>query len=428
MLRGGEGDGHESASVFEAAWSPLAGELHRLAQRLSLFAVSSNPMDDLSDSQPKHDYTLFRMEDIWHWVVFTVVFFILVVFDNVVLHRKPEAVTFLRALLYTFFWIMCAVAFGCYIYFTRGWEDAFNWSTGYLLEWMLSVDNLFVFHLIFNLYATPDRLKHKPLFWGIVGAIIFRMIFFCIEEVLMHSFTFMHIVFGVFLIYTGIKTAMSDDEEEDPRKNRCFVWLSQRIRFINGYDDGGNFFVKVRLDPRTGEPILPELVASEVPKDGDGELDTGREAIPVYRSDGWYKGGPTESSLHPAYQWRATLLFLVVVCLEVTDVIFAVDSVSAIVAQIPDLYLAYTACVFAMLGLRALFFVVDELINMFSLLSYGVAFILIFIGVKLCLKTWIHVPPWIVCIILVSTLVGCMIASVIWDKIKASRDQGAAAG
>merc|ERR1719454_567123 len=109
-----------------------------------------------------------------------------------------------------------AGAFCIYIYFHRGLNDAFSWATGYLLEWMLSVDNLFVFHLVFNLYGTPDHLKHKPLFWGIVGAIFFRMLFFVIEEYLLHSLWWMHIVLGIFLIYTGIKTATSDDEDEDP--------------------------------------------------------------------------------------------------------------------------------------------------------------------------------------------------------------------
>jgi len=288
------------------------------------------------------------------------------------------------------------------------------------------VDNLFVFHLIFNIYGTPSHLKHKPLFWGIVGAIIFRMIFFCIEEVLMHSFTWMHILFGIFLIYTGIKTACTDDEDTDPRENWLFVMISNMIPFVNGYDSKGAFFVKVPLDKK-GNPILPdpigEVEVSEGGENGDGDEESKPKTIAIFSADSWYKdGGDYDEDGKKKWEWRATMLFLVVICLEVTDIIFAVDSVSAIVAQIPDLYLAYTACVFAMLGLRALFFVIDELIRLFSLLSYGVALILIFIGVKLILKGWYHFPAWFVCSILVGTLVTCMIASLIYDKYKQKQD------
>merc|ERR1719305_848986 len=104
------------------------------------------------------------------------------------------------AVVYTLFWVACACAFCGWVYWYYSPSSAFMWMSGYLLEWMLSFDNLFVFHLIFNVYGTPSHLKHKPLFWGIVGAIVFRMIFFCIEEVLMHSFNWMHILFGIFLI------------------------------------------------------------------------------------------------------------------------------------------------------------------------------------------------------------------------------------
>merc|ERR1719310_1132714 len=190
-------------------------------------------------------YTLFRREDHTSWFVFTGVFVLLVLFDNAILHRGERTISFRRALAYTFFWIACAGAFCTYIYFSRGQNAAFSWATGYILEWMLSVDNLFVFHLVFKIYGTPSHLKHKPLFWGIVGAIIFRMIFFCIEEVLMHSFDWMHILFGIFLIYTGIKTACTDDDDTDPRKNWLFVMISNWVPFVNGYDSKGAFFVKV---------------------------------------------------------------------------------------------------------------------------------------------------------------------------------------
>jgi len=243
------------------------------------------------------------------------------------------------------------------------------------------VDNLFVFRSVFLAFGTPDDQKHKPLFWGIVGAIIFRMIFFVIEEVLLHSFAFMHFLLGVFLVYTGIKIlTMDEDEEVSPEDNVVIQKITEWVPFVNAYAPTPKFFARIPARGMNGTPRIEALD------------EMGRPPM------------------------KATRLLLVVVCLELTDVVFAVDSVSAIVAQIPDLFLAYTACVFAMLGLRATFFVVDELVKLFSLLSYAVAAILIFIGIKLCLKGWVHIEPSVVCCILVSTLALSMIASVLWDK------------
>jgi len=337
--------------------------------------------DHAKDEDHPDGYRLLREEDTVAWVVFFVLFFILLIFDNFILHNHEEALTFGRASAYTVFWLMCAAGFNVYVYHVRGKEDAFAWGTGYLLEWMLSVDNLFVFRSVFLAFGTPDDQKHKPLFWGIVGAIIFRMIFFVIEEVLLHSFAFMHFLLGVFLVYTGIKIlTMDEDEEVSPEDNVVIQKITEWVPFVNAYAPTPKFFARIPARGMNGTPRIEALD------------EMGRPPM------------------------KATRLLLVVVCLELTDVVFAVDSVSAIVAQIPDLFLAYTACVFAMLGLRATFFVVDELVKLFSLLSYAVAAILIFIGIKLCLKGWVHIEPSVVCCILVSTLALSMIASVLWDK------------
>mmetsp|Transcript_6361 Transcript_6361/g.15721 ORF Transcript_6361/g.15721 Transcript_6361/m.15721 type:complete len:514 (+) Transcript_6361:86-1627(+) len=337
--------------------------------------------DDDIDIYPDH-YKLVRAEDTVSWVVFFVLFFLLLFFDNFFLHTGDERPSFGRASLYTLFWLLCAGAFNIYVYFARGPEDAFSWGTGYLLEWMLSVDNLFVFRSIFVAFGTPDEQKHKPLFWGIVGAIIFRMIFFVIEEVLLHSFAFMHYVLGIFLVYTGIKICvMDEDEEVAPQDHFLIRKITEWLPFVNAYAPTPKFFARI-----------PHRCDSSSPRRESLLDDQGRHSL------------------------KATRLLLVVVCLELTDIVFAVDSVSAIVAQIPDLFLAYTACVFAMLGLRATFFVVDELVKLFSLLSYAVAAILIFIGIKLCLRGWVHIEASVVCLILVSTLALSMIASVLWDR------------
>jgi len=356
------------------------------------------PPHGIKGFEPQHKHhateaTLFQEEDLVPWIVFTLVFTVLVVFDNGVLHRKAEKLSLLQSILYTTFWIAIAGMFNVYVYMTRGADDAFNWGTGYLLEWMLSVDNLFVFHRIFIVFKTPDEQKHKPLFYGIIGAIVFRMVFFLIEEILLHQVAWMHLVFGIFLIYTGYKAVSMDDEEDSPEQGWLFKFLVTYINYVDRYDEKGRFFTPIE-----------EVV--EVDEDTGSKLENNKEADAS-------KEGHEQLVVNTGVQYRATRLVLVVVCLEVTDLIFAVDSVSAIVAQIPDLFLAYTACVFAMLGLRAMFFAIDELVKMFSLLSYGVAFILIFIGIKLILRSWIHIPPSIVCCILVSTLVISVIASLL---------------
>merc|ERR1719380_261625 len=177
--------------------------------------------------------------------------------------------------------------------------------------------------------------------------------------------------------------------------------------------------------------------AEDLRADTDSEKDTARKEKEsergfIYTSDQWYttprtnRSGDEESDsardMQPRFEWRATMLLVVVLCLEATDIIFAIDSVSAIIAEIPDLYLAYTACVFAMLGLRAMFFVIDELVKLFSLLKYGVGLILCFIGVKLLLKGYVYFPPMLVSGILFATLATSMVASVVYEKYFATEE------
>jgi len=370
------------------------------------------------------DYTLFRAEDTSAWVTFTLVFFGLITFDMFVLNRNPTALSMTKAVIFTMFWIGCAGMFCVWVYWYYGRDQAFMWLSGYMLEWMLSFDNLFVFHMIFNVYQTPDHLKHRPLYLGICGAIVFRLAFIFIGEYLMHAMVFMHLVFGAFLIYTGVQTATADEEDEDPSQHPLVQWLQRQVPFVSVYDDGGRFFVRVPVD-ESGEAILPKecregwtrpsaatesyaiLSAAERAggqAEGYGAVDFGK-AFEASGQAGRQRG-----------QLRATMLFLVVCCLEVSDVLFAVDSVSAIVAQVNDLFLAYTSAVFAMLGLRAMFFVIDQLAQMFSLLKYGVSAVLVFIGVKLIVSRMYHIPPGVVCVVLVSAIGFSMVCSVLADK------------
>jgi len=351
------------------------------------------------------DYNLIQGKDASAWLTFSIVFAVLILFDNFVLNRSNKALSLFRASMYTLFWITMAGCFCGWVYYSRGHNPAMSWGSGYLLEWMLSFDNIFVFHLIFQVYATPDELKHKPLFWGICGAVFFRLIFLFIGEWMMHSMMFAHLLFGGFLIYTGIKSVTADDEDEDPSKNWMVQFLSRRMAFVPYYDSKGAFFVNVPIDS-SSQPLLPE--ASAAPGSSEDESERGYGSVDFAAVQSSNPGARTQT--------RATMLFLVVVCLEVSDILFAVDSVSAIVAAVPDLFLAYTSAVFAMLGLRAMFFIVDELVDLFQFLKYGVAAILVFIGLKLILGKLVHIPPGVVCFILFATLALSMLASVVYEK------------
>eukprot|EP00928_Gymnodinium_smaydae_P064772 TRINITY_DN48035_c0_g1_i1.p1 TRINITY_DN48035_c0_g1~~TRINITY_DN48035_c0_g1_i1.p1 ORF type:complete len:440 (-),score=82.79 TRINITY_DN48035_c0_g1_i1:37-1326(-) len=404
-------DGESTAfgdSPSKQLCSLLLSEFHRL--------VSGNP----AEGHPE-EYTLLRKEDIPSWILFFVVFFVLLFIDNCVMHSKNTVLTFRRAGLYTLFWILVAGAFNVYIYFTRGYEDAFEWGTGYLLEWMLSVDNLFVFRSIFLLFKTPDNQKHKPLFWGIVGAIFFRMGFFVVEELLLYHVSWMYFVLGVFLVYTGVKIVAVEEEDADDFDGPMMRMITHFVPLVDTYAPNALFFAQVRVDKETGDIVAPSW-ANRAPPASAEEAANWRATPRGTSKQSQHGGEECDSSI---LQWRMTRLCLVVVCLELSDIVFAIDSVSAIVAQIPDLFLAYTACVFAMLGLRATFFFVDELVKLFSLLSYAVAFILVFLGVKLMLKPWIHIAPGIVCGILVSTLALSLVGSLILEQFKGDEKEEA---
>jgi len=361
----------------------------------------------LQELMPPKDeaVTLFRYQDWFDWTVFAVTFIVLICVDNLLLFGKYGGnMGFKKALSYSVFWLLCACGFNGYVYWSRGKEAAFDWGTGYLLEWMLSVDNLFVFRSIFLIFHTPDTHKHKPLFWGICGAIVFRMAFFVVGEVLMRAFWATHFFLGFFLIYTGYKIlGMEDDDEDVPNQNPLFLWIIKKIKLIDAYSPEPKFFARAAMDAKTREPVLPDWSPRMLPKNCDVSDPTkGRDL---------------------AYGTYATRLVLVVLCLELTDVAFAVDSVAAIIAQIPDLFLAYTACVFAMLGLRATFFAVDELVKLFTLLPYAVSVILMFIGAKLVVRGWIHIPAEVVCATLLSVLLVSIVASVIFDYFKPKEEE-----
>jgi tellurite resistance protein TerC len=361
--------------------------------------------------------TLFRAEDWKAWVTFTIVFTFLIIFDNVIMNRNPQALTIGRACIYALFWILMAGCFCGWVYWYYDEAHAFMWMSGYMLEWMLSFDNLFVFHMIFDVYKCPDDQKHKALYLGIIGAVFFRVVFLFAGEYLMHKLFFMHLVFGAFLIYTGVKTMMVDDEDDDPSQHPAILWLQERFPFVSVYDKNMAFFVKLPVDEQD-KPLMPELIGRPAGDGGESAPLNGKGA--AKDKYGTVDFDVLNAKLVQLREARtktfATMLFLVVCCLEFSDILFAVDSVSAIVAQVPDLFLAYTSAVFAMLGLRATFFIIDVLVKLFTLLKYGVGFVLVFVGIKLCIGHWYHVPPGIVCAVLFLSIGGSMVASVLKEK------------
>mmetsp|Transcript_50270 Transcript_50270/g.109173 ORF Transcript_50270/g.109173 Transcript_50270/m.109173 type:complete len:481 (+) Transcript_50270:90-1532(+) len=294
------------------------------------------------------------------WTVLFSTCFVMLCFDVLVLQKLvPSKDMNFRILA---FWIGVAAAYNAYYWIRYGKQQGLDWCTGYLLEWLLSADNLFVFHLVFKVYSTPAPLMHKALFVGIAGAVIFKMVFFLTLGSLMHAMDWIRFVFGAILIYSGIM-AVAEEEEEDPDLSQL---LSVRA-------------VKSML----GSRLLP-----------DYDIDGHRLFVSV------------NGKIY------ATLLVLVIFILEITDVIFAVDSVSAKVAQIDNQYTAYSSSVMAVFGLRAMFFVLNDLVDCFEHLKIGLCIILIFIGSELMLARWLHLGSGTVCCVIVAVMGACIAASV----------------
>lgn len=314
----------------------------------------------------------FTVDQSQDWFTLLAAVAALVLVDFFVVRRiAPSA---LNHVLIVLFWIAVGAVYMFIVMAQKGTEQGITWLSGYLLEWMLSIDNLFVFHLIFKLYSTPLKLMHKALFLGIIGAVLFRMVFFLALNAVLSALVWLRIILGLFLIYSGIQTAREDsDEEADPSDTFAVKLLKRCLgnRLTAAYDPNGDVFV---VDASTGK---------------------------VY----------------------VTLLFLVVCCCEITDVIFAVDSVSAKVAQIPDPYLCYSSSVLAMFGLRAMFFIVRDLVEYFEMLKYGLCLILVFIGLELVLANQLHLPSSSILVVIASTFAVCIAGSAIKKAKDVNREQ-----
>ena len=301
------------------------------------------------------------MQHPWMWLTFGVLVVIMLVLDLGVFHRKSHEIKIKEALTWSAIWIALALLFNVGVFFIEGKDPALKFLTGYVLEKSLSVDNLFVFLLIFNYFKVSARYQHQILFWGILGAILTRAIFIAAGVTLIHQFEWVIYVFGGFLILTGVKLAFEKDKEIHPEKN-VVLRLFKRVMPISTQNDEGRFFVRI------------------------------------------------QNKLH------ATPLFVVLLIVETTDVIFAVDSIPAILAITTDPFLVYTSNIFAILGLRALYFALAGLMQLFHFLHYGLAAILVFIGCKMLLGEMWHPSTELALGIIAGILAASILASILKPK------------
>jgi len=295
------------------------------------------------------------------WIGFTLFVLGMLTLDLGVFHRKTHVVTVREALTWTAVWIVLAMIFNLFVYHQFDEEKALEFFTAYLIEKSLSVDNLFVIIMIFSYFQVPPSYQHKVLFWGILGALVMRVIFIFAGIELIHKFHWLIYIFGGFLVVTGIRMITSGDAVIKPEKNPL-IKLARKVFSVTKNFEEDNFFIR-----------------------REGKI------------------------------W-ATPLFLVVILIEATDLIFAVDSIPAILAISDDPFIVYTSNVFAILGLRSLYFALAGIEQYFHYLKYGLAAILVFVGVKMCIVDFYKIPVGISLGAILFILAIAMIASVIFKK------------
>lgn len=292
-----------------------------------------------------------------YWVAFCAGTVVLLALDMFVFHRHSHEPTLRESALWTVFWCSLALVFNAWIWSWAGSKHAIEFFTGYLVEWSLSMDNVFVFVVIFAYFGVPLKYQYRVLFWGILGAIVMRLTFILAANQLIHI-KYVLEAFGLFLIYTGIKLATAHGSEANPDRNFVLRFARKFLRVAEG-SHGDKFFVRQ-----------------------NGKL-------------------------------YITSLFLVLLVIESTDVVFAIDSVPAIfgITKVP--FIVFTSNVFAIMGLRALYFLLAGVMNLFRYLSYGLSAILVFIGVKMLFHTWLEMPHWLSLLVIVSLLAISIAASLI---------------
>ena len=278
----------------------------------------------------------FLGKAIWVWLVFVGVVVTLLAFDLGVLHKDDKEIEVRESLFLSAGYISVAVMFGAWVWWFLGAESGMAYYTGFMIEKSLSMDNVFVIALIFGYLSIPRQYQHRVLFWGILGVIVLRAIMIGLGATLVSQFSWVLYIFGAFLVFTGVKMWVIADHMPNIETNPLLKFLRKRLRVTPQLE--GNAFFVTRPDPTTGKPV----------------------------------------------RW-VTPLFLALVMVEVIDLVFAVDSVPAIFAITTDPFIVYTSNIFAILGLRALYFALAAMIHRFKYLKYALALVLVFIGTKIFL-------------------------------------------
>jgi len=299
---------------------------------------------------------------LWAWVAFLSGVLLMLALDLGVFHRKAHVVRVKEAAFWTGVWVTLSLTFGFVISRWLGQEKAVEYLTGYVLEWSLAVDNIFVFVIVFNFFRTPFKYQQRVLLWGVLGALVMRGIMIGVGVTLIQNFHWILYVFGAFLLFTGLRMLFGKDDHETDLSSNPGVRLARRFLRVSPEYDGQRFFT-VRDGVRMATPLL-----------------------------------------------------LVLVVIEFTDVIFAVDSIPAIFAVTTDPFIVFTSNVMAILGLRSMYFLLAHVVYRFVYLQTGLAVILSYIGVKMLLLDVVHIPTPVSLGVVLSILATSIAASLIFGK------------
>ena len=311
------------------------------------------------------------MDQLWIWVGFNVFVLAMLAVDLFVFHKDAHEVSLKEAAGWSIVWIALALAFGAGMYVRMGPQAGLEYFTGYLIEKALSVDNIFVFVLIFSYFRVPARYQHRVLFWGIVGALVMRGAMIAAGASLIEQFHWIIYVFGAFLVFTGLRMATQTEHDIEPEANPV-IRLVKRLMPVTSVYHGQRFFISEQVGGRTRRVATP--------------------------------------------------LFVVLVLVETTDLIFAVDSIPAIFAITRDPFIVYTSNIFAILGLRALYFLLAGVIHKFHFLKLGLSAVLVFVGTKMLLVDVYPVPVGVSLIVIAMVLGASVGASLLWPKAAEAHD------
>jgi tellurite resistance protein TerC len=317
----------------------------------------------------------FMGQELWMWLVFTAVVLVLLIIDLGFLHKDQHEIDVRESFILSGGYITVSILFGFWIWHVLGQDSGLDFLTGYVIEKSLSVDNLFVMSIIFAAFYIPRKYQHRVLFWGIIGVVVLRGIMIFLGAALVHHFEFILYIFAAFLIFTGIKLLLMKDEGDhgkDVQANPIVSYISNRFHVAPL--EGQKFIVK-HLDPKTGKMV-----------------------------------------------WAITPLLLALITIELADVVFAIDSVPAIFAITTDPYIVYTSNIFAILGLRALYFALSAMIERFAYLKYAISVILIFIGAKVFITPLLGLEKFPASISLSVTL-GLLTVGIIYSLYKTKNSQ-----